>query len=306
MNAIQKLVESILVKMGFVGAVVENIYLDSKPFRHIRFVADIPVISFLPHLVKYLKGADHLYCGNDDLHPLFIYFSEAATLKAGPVNLANFRFEVSIASTHLRLVSEQPDLLIKGFNRDNLEYVYYRSDLAYKDLILGLVEHGSPFIKHLHGLIQKRILNEFSLIFFVLEKILESAKPQILACFHSVDYEMNVKIIAEAIPETVSNQIVTSDYIVNSISDADKFINHVRRYLAGRVMKRRIYAELDVCEETSNISLVNLGCFTSPLLVTEYQMFKPHSSGLYRKAINNSLKQFKPEMHVPSEELFYN
>ncbi|EAM3103624.1 hypothetical protein C7X41_28275, partial [Salmonella enterica] len=89
-------------------------------------------------------------------------------------------------------------------------------------------------------------------------------------------------------------------------SDADKFINHVRRYLAGRVMKRRIYAELDVCEETSNISLVNLGCFTSPLLVTEYQMFKPHSSGLYRKAINNSLKQFKPEMHVPSEELFYN
>lgn len=38
---------------------------------------------------------------------------------------------------------------------------------------------------------------------------------------------MNVKIIAEAIPETVSNQIVTSDYIVNSISDADKFINHV-------------------------------------------------------------------------------
>jgi hypothetical protein len=50
--------------------------------------------------VKYLKGADHLYCGNDDLHPLFIYFSEAATLKAGPVNLANFRFEVSIASTH--------------------------------------------------------------------------------------------------------------------------------------------------------------------------------------------------------------
>ncbi len=33
MNAIQKLVESILVKMGFVGAVVENIYLDSKPFR---------------------------------------------------------------------------------------------------------------------------------------------------------------------------------------------------------------------------------------------------------------------------------
>lgn len=165
MNAIQKLVESILVKMGFVGAVVENIYLDSKPFRHIRFVADIPVISFLPHLVKYLKGADHLYCGNDDLHPLFIYFSEAATLKAGPVNLANFRFEVSIASTHLRLVSEQPDLLIKGFNRDNLEYVYYRSDLASKDLILGLVEHGSPFIKHLHGLIQKRILNEFSLIF---------------------------------------------------------------------------------------------------------------------------------------------
>ncbi|HBL8856846.1 TPA: hypothetical protein LTW36_004833, partial [Enterobacter hormaechei] len=222
MNAIQKLVESILVKMGFVGAVVENIYLDSKPFRHIRFVADIPVISFLPHLVKYLKGADHLYCGNDDLHPLFIYFSEAATLKAGPVNLANFRFEVSIASTHLRLVSEKPDLLIKGFNRDNLEYVYYRSDLASKDLILGLVEHGSPFIKHLHGLIQKRILNEFSLIFSVLEKILESAKPQILACFHSVDYEMNVKIIAEAIPETVSNQIVTSDYIVNSISDADK------------------------------------------------------------------------------------
>ncbi|MDR9924220.1 hypothetical protein PSS62_19930 (plasmid) [Enterobacter hormaechei subsp. xiangfangensis] len=191
MNAIQKLVESILVKMGFVGAVVENIYLDSKPFRHIRFVADIPVISFLPHLVKYLKGADHLYCGNDDLHPLFIYFSEAATLKAGPVNLANFRFEVSIASTHLRLVSEKPDLLIKGFNRDNLEYVYYRSDLASKDLILGLVEHGSPFIKHLHGLIQKRILNEFSLIFSVLEKILESAKPQILACFHSVDYEMN-------------------------------------------------------------------------------------------------------------------
>ncbi len=55
MNAIQKLVESILVKMGFVGAVVENIYLDSKPFRHIRFVADIPVISFLPHLVNILR-----------------------------------------------------------------------------------------------------------------------------------------------------------------------------------------------------------------------------------------------------------
>ncbi len=30
MNAIQKLVESILVKMGFVGAVVENIYFGFK------------------------------------------------------------------------------------------------------------------------------------------------------------------------------------------------------------------------------------------------------------------------------------
>ncbi|BDO06021.1 hypothetical protein KAM622c_56080 (plasmid) [Klebsiella quasipneumoniae subsp. quasipneumoniae] len=45
MNAIQKLVESILVKMGFVGAVVENIYLDSKPFRHIRFSTSFGEIS---------------------------------------------------------------------------------------------------------------------------------------------------------------------------------------------------------------------------------------------------------------------
>lgn len=306
MNAIQKIVESILVKMGFYGAVVENLHMDLKPFRNIRFVVDIPVMSFLPFLVKYLKRNDHLYSGNENLHPLFKYFSEAATLKAGPVNLANFRFEVSITSAHLRLVSQQPDLLNKGFNRDNLEYVYYRSDLASKELILGLVEHGSPFIKHLHDLIQKRILKEFSLIYSVFEKFIESAKPQILACFYSVDHELNVKILAEAIPEPVSNQIVTSDYIINSLSSADKFINHVRRYLAGRVMKRRIYAELEFCEETSNISLVNLGSFTSPLLVTEYQMFKSHSSALYRKAINNSLKQFKPEVHLPSEELFYN
>ena len=37
MKALTKLIEAILAKMGFVGAEVEIIKLDSKPYRNIRF-----------------------------------------------------------------------------------------------------------------------------------------------------------------------------------------------------------------------------------------------------------------------------
>ncbi|EDL1270646.1 hypothetical protein CPW34_26395, partial [Salmonella enterica subsp. enterica serovar Typhimurium] len=102
---------------------------------------------------------------------------------------------------------------------------------------------------------------------------------------------------------SVADQIISADWNVCSVSGADKFLNHVNRYLSGRVMKRRIYAVIEACDGGSLSLNANLGCFTSPLLVTEYKMVQSHSSSLYRKAINNSLKQVNSYAPEHSDDL---
>ncbi|PXB34454.1 hypothetical protein DL189_23690 [Enterobacter hormaechei] len=60
-----------------------------------------------------------------------------------------------------------------------------------------------------------------------------------------------------------------------------------------------------VRQKCSGIRRSYLGCFTSPLLVTEYKMVQSHSSSLYRKAINNSLKQINSYAPEHSDDLLY-
>lgn len=303
MKAIYKIIEAMLVKMGFEGAVIQSVNLETGVIQSLVVKADIPVRTLMPHLRRYLRDCEPLWGHDVDYHPIAQYCSGAALLKAGPVTLETFRFEVSVSTAHLRLVDVEPDCLNEGVNREKLEYVYYRSSNADKDLILGMVEKGHNFINHLHELLRSRLSTALPLIFAVTEKIAESSVPQVVTSFFSVDHQINAQIVVVPVPVSVADQIISADWNVCSVSGADKFLNHVNRYLSGRVMKRRIYAVIEACDGGSLSLNANLGCFTSPLLVTEYKMVQSHSSSLYRKAINNSLKQVNSYAPEHSDDL---
>lgn len=305
MKAIYKLIEAMLVKMGFDGAVVQSVNLETRPIQNLVVKADIPVRTLIPYLARYLRDWELLSTHDVDAHPVARYCSGAALLKAGPVTLETLQFEVSVSASHLRLVAVEPHWLNEGVNRDKLEYVYYRSCNTGKDLILGLVEHGQNFISHLHDLLYTSLSTALPQICSVSEKVAESSVPKVVTTFFSVEHQINAQIVVEPIPVSVADQIITSDWNVSTVSGADKYLNHVNRYLSGRVMKRRIYAVLESSDAGPLTLDTNLGCFTSPLLVTEYKMVQSHSSSLYRKAINNSLKQVYSYVPEHPDELLY-
>ena len=291
MKAIDKLVEASLVKLGFFGVEVLEIACGDKPQQQLVVDVDIPVRALMPFLTKFLRECEPKFTGRTEDHPIGKYCLGGAMLKAGPVNLGSFRFSVRVSASHLRLLTSPPEMLHEGFNREKLEYVYYRSGIIGKDLILGLVEQGGPFITYLHDLIQTGLMEKMPLINAVLEKVLESSCSQILKTFYSEQHQLDTQIVAEAVPVSVADTIIASDWLVNTVSGADKYFNHLQRYLSGRVMRRRIFAVLDCQGEQPFAAKANLGSFTSPLLVTEYLMTGHKSASLYRKAINNSLKQ---------------
>ncbi|EOZ4936734.1 TPA: hypothetical protein I8509_004106 [Citrobacter freundii] len=305
MKAIYKLIEAMLVKMGFEGAAIQSVNLETGVIQSLVVKVDIPVRTLKPHLMRYLRDWEPLWGPDVDNHPVAQYCSGAVLLKAGPVTLETLQFEVSVSAAHLRLVDVEPDWLNEGVNREKLDYVYYRSSNADKDLILGMVENGHNFISHLHGQLRSRLSQVLPLIFAVTEKVAESSVPQVLTRFFSVDHQINTQIVVEPVPVSVADQIISANWDVSSISGADKFLNHVNRYLSGRVMKRRIYAVIESCNDGPLTLDANLGCFTSPLLVTEYKMVQSHSSSLYRKAINNSLKQINSYAPEHSDDLLY-
>ncbi|MDD8137603.1 hypothetical protein LAW13_21155 [Escherichia coli] len=135
MKAIYKIIEAMLVKMGFEGAVIQSVNLETGVIQSLVVKADIPVRTLMPHLRRYLRDCEPLWGHDVDYHPIAQYCSGAALLKAGPVTLETFRFEVSVSTAHLRLVDVEPDCLNEGVNREKLEYVYYRSSNADKDWI---------------------------------------------------------------------------------------------------------------------------------------------------------------------------
>lgn len=305
MKAIYKLFEAMLVKMGFDGAAIQSVNLDTGIIQNLVVKADIPVRALIPHLTRYLRDWEHLSGPDVENHPVAKFCSGAALLKAGPVTLETFRFEVSLSAAHLRLVDVEPDWLNEGVNREKLEYVYYRSSNSDKDLILGMVEHGHNFISYLHDFLRSRLSSDLPLIFAVTEKVAKSSVPQVVTTFFSVDHQINAQIVVEPVPASVADQIISGDWDVSSVSGADKFLNHVNRYLSGRVMKRRIYAVIEACGGGHLTLDANLGCFTSPLLITEYKMVHPRSSSLYRKAVNNSLKQVNSYASEHTDDLLY-
>ncbi|EFH7157023.1 hypothetical protein K5009_004546 [Escherichia coli] len=305
MKAIDKLIEAMLVKMGFEGAEIQSVNLETGVIQSLVVQADIPVRTLIPHLARYLRDWEPLWDHDVGNHPVAQYCSGATLLKAGPVTLETLRFEVSLSAAHLRLVDVDPDWLNEGVNREKLEYVYYRSSNSDKDLILGMVEHGHNFISHLHSLLRSRLSRALPLIFAVTDKVAKSSVSQVVTRFFSVDHQINAQIVVEPVPVSVADQIISADWDVSSVSGADKFLNHVNRYLLGRVMKRRIYAVIDSSDAGPLTLDANLGCFTSPLLVTEYKMVQSHSSALYRKAINNSLKQVNLYAQEHSDDLLY-
>nr|WP_233341594.1 hypothetical protein [Escherichia coli]UGK56213.1 hypothetical protein [Escherichia coli] len=118
MKAIYKIIEAMLVKMGFEGAVIQSVNLETGVIQSLVVKADIPVRTLMPHLRRYLRDCEPLWGHDVDYHPIAQYCSGAALLKAGPVTLETFRFEVSVSTAHLRLVDVEPDCLNEGVNRE--------------------------------------------------------------------------------------------------------------------------------------------------------------------------------------------
>ncbi|HCS6822578.1 TPA: hypothetical protein ORZ72_004082, partial [Escherichia coli] len=50
MKAIYKIIEAMLVKMGFEGAVIQSVNLETGVIQSLVVKADIPVRTLMPHL----------------------------------------------------------------------------------------------------------------------------------------------------------------------------------------------------------------------------------------------------------------
>lgn len=295
MKAIVKFVEALLLKMGLANVQVDINNQDLASHNRFAIEMEIPVISLIPFFKRYMDETDPSF--NEDVlnHPVGKYLLAANSLKAGPVSLSNFHFTVVVPASHVRLLMRQPELLHEGVNREKLEYVYYRSDLVRKDIVLGMVERGSPFIRYMHDLIQSKLLAQSATMNAVLDKVECNALPQLVTEFFSEEHQINTIIYSEAVPVTVADLIISADWKITSVSMADKYLNHVQRYLSGRVMKRRIYVTFDAQSFIMSDMNGKHELKMSPLLVTEYQLTGAKSAALYRKLVNKSLMQFLTE-----------
>ena len=55
MKAIYKLIEAMLVKMGFEGAAIQSVNLETGVIQSLVVKVDIPVRTLKPHLMRYLR-----------------------------------------------------------------------------------------------------------------------------------------------------------------------------------------------------------------------------------------------------------
>jgi len=290
MKCIQNLIAATLIKNGF--AQCSGIRITQDILQAKRFVVDvdIPVSSLLPFLGKYLASNCQGYSGIADDHPLEMYCRSAHLLSAGPVNLSSLRFSVPLTLTHLRLLSGQPELLHSGPNRDRLEYVFYRTSTAGKDLILGLVEKGSDFLSFIFDRLQTCLMAVMPLARSLLEKVLENSVTRPLCEFISERSGVAARIVVEKVVPGMVDEILCNGWTVETLSEADKYLIHLQRYLSGRVMKRHIYAEIHQPE--SGVSTVSTlaGKYSAPVIVTEYRLTGIKCDVIFQKAINHAVK----------------
>ncbi|CHX98347.1 Uncharacterised protein [Salmonella enterica subsp. enterica serovar Typhi] len=61
MKAIYKIIEAMLVKMGFEGAVIQSVNLETGVIQSLVVKADIPVRTLMPHLRRYLRDCEPLW-----------------------------------------------------------------------------------------------------------------------------------------------------------------------------------------------------------------------------------------------------
>ncbi|MBL5885694.1 hypothetical protein I7V28_19525 [Lelliottia amnigena] len=290
MKCIQNLIAATLIKNGF--AQCSGIHISQDILQAKQFVVDvdIPVSSLLPFLGKYLASHCHEYSGSADDHPLAMFCRNAHLLSAGPVNLSSLRFSVPLTLTHLRLLIGNPELLHSGPNRDRLEYVFYRTSTTGKDLILALVEKGSDFINFILDRLQTCLMAVMPLARSLLDKVLENSVTRPLCEFMSERSGVTAKIVVEKVVPGIVDEILCTGWTVETLSQADKYLIHLKRYLSGRVMKRHIYAEIfqPECEVSTESTLV--GKYSAPVIVTEYRLTSIKCDAIFQKAINHAVK----------------
>jgi len=290
MKCIQNLIAATLIKNGF--AQCSGIRITQELLQAKQFVVDvdIPVSSLLPFLGKYLASHCQEYSGSADDHPLGMYCRNAHLLSAGPVNLSSLRFSVPLTLTHLRLLSGQPELLHSGSNRDRLEYVFYRTSTYGKDLILGLVEKGSDFISFIFDRLQTCLMAVMPLARTLRDKVLENSVTRPLCEFISERSGLTARIVVEKVGPGMIDEILCTGWTVETLSEADKYLVHLQRYLSGRVMKRHIYAEI-LQPESEVLTVSTLaGKHSAPVIVTEYRLTGIKCDAIFQKAINHAVK----------------
>lgn len=305
MKCIQNLIAATLIKNGF--AQCSSISIKQDLFKANQFVVDVdvPVSHLRSFLAKYLAAHCPDYSGGVDDHPLGMYCREAHLLSAGPITLSSLRFSVPLSLTHLRLLGHPPELLHSGPNRERLEYVYYRASNAGKDLILGLVENGSGFLSYIFDRLQACLMAVMPLARSLLTKVVENSETRELCKFFSERSAVTARIMVVKVGADMVDDILCKGWIVDTLSEADKYLIHLKRYISGRVMKRHIYAELlrpDVGRHTdSSLS----GQFSAPVIATEYLLTGVKRDSIFQKAVNNSVKSVERLQKSREEDALY-
>ncbi|HHL0036257.1 TPA: hypothetical protein ACQZK0_004520 [Enterobacter mori] len=303
MNVITKIAEAALIKRGFSGVSV-NVKSDlcKYPLTQLEIDVVIPTRCLLPAFERFLRthSCSSIIAAQ---HPVGKYLLAAKDIKAGPVNLGSLSFPIRIAAGNIRVVHPRPDVLHSAPNREKIEYVFYRSGNEVKDLILGMTEHGISFIDELYEQLQKALACQLELINAVIDKMHRSSQPEKIFEFGYEGRMLEIHIMATEVSLTIADEILSSEWSLESVSSADKYLNYLNRYLSGRIMKRHIYALCKSRVEAEQVSFADLPRFTSTLVMTEYKMKDARAPGIYRKAVNHALNYLTSISHENVEEL---
>ncbi|MDU1983729.1 MAG: hypothetical protein E6733_01255 [Streptococcus parasanguinis] len=302
MNVITKIAEAALIKRGFSGVSV-NVKSDlcKHPLTQLDIDVVIPTRCLLPAFERFLRTHS---CSSVTAaqHPVGKYLLAAKDIKAGPVNLGFLCFPIRIAAGNIRVVHPRPDVLHFGRNREKIEYVYYRSGNEVKDLILGMTEHGNSFIDELYEQLQKALACQLALINAVIDKMHRSSKPEKIYEFGCEGRMLDIHIMATEVSFSIADEILSSEWAIDSVSSADKYLNYLNRYLSGRILKRHIYAVCKSRVEAEQVPFAGLPRFTSTLVMTEYKMKDARAPGIYRKAVNHALNYLTSISHENVDE----
>ncbi|MGE4843497.1 hypothetical protein [Yersinia enterocolitica] len=292
MQHLNNLVKAVLYKMGLSDIKVLEASISTQTLNRFHIIIDVPVSQLIPFYKRYIERhsiSDH---AGMEKSPLGRYLLNADSLHAGPVSLRSFRFAVSVNPGNVRIVHPRPELLHAGYNREILEYVFYRSSNVHQDIILGLVEHGSEFISFIHDQIQSKLASYYPLVVSLVNKSEASSKPEMIHSIRDENYGFDVSIMADAIPLAVAEKLLCDEWCIESVSCADQYLNYLHRYLSGRVMKRCLYAVYKSNSGGSTSFRSMLGRLsTSPLVMTEYKINHEKSIARYEKTVLSQLEK---------------